>query len=52
VEDDAFFLLWCLWSERNDISFEDCKKSLAELESFFIFHSLYLDNCVSSSLGA
>jgi hypothetical protein len=30
-------LLWGLWREINDISFKDRERSLAELESFFIF---------------
>jgi hypothetical protein len=45
-------LLWCLWRERNDRSFEDRERSSVELESFFFFYSFYLDSCVCSSLGA
>jgi hypothetical protein len=33
-------LLWCLWKERNDRTFEDKERSFEELKSFF-FHSLY-----------
>jgi hypothetical protein len=34
-------LLWCLWREINDISFEDHKKTLDEIKSLF-FNILYL----------
>jgi hypothetical protein len=33
-------LLWCLWREMNDKSFEDCERTLEE-KSFF-FKTLYL----------
>jgi hypothetical protein len=33
-------LLWCLWRERNDRSFEDNERMVAELKSFF-FITLY-----------
>ena len=46
MEDGAFlsceiFVLWYLWSESNDRSFEDCGMTLNELKSFF-FNTLYL----------
>jgi hypothetical protein len=31
------YLLWCLWREINDRSFEDHERSFVELESFFFF---------------
>jgi hypothetical protein len=34
-------LLWCLWKERNDRSFKDRKRTLAELQSL-LFNSLYI----------
>jgi len=40
VEDGPSFLLWCLWREINDISFEDRKRIVVELKSFF-FNFLY-----------
>jgi hypothetical protein len=44
-------LIWCLWRERNDRSFEDQERTLEELKSFF-FHSLFsLDCCLFSSLS-
>jgi hypothetical protein len=35
------YLLWCLWTERNDKSFEDCERTLEEIKSLF-FNTLYL----------
>jgi hypothetical protein len=34
-------LLWRLWRERNDISFEDHERTLKEFTSFF-FKTLYI----------
>jgi hypothetical protein len=34
-------LLWCLWREKNDRSFEDRERTLVELKSFFFFNTLY-----------
>lgn len=31
----------CLWREMNDISFDDCEKTLEEIKSL-IFNTLYL----------
>jgi hypothetical protein len=28
-------LLWCLWRERNDRSFEDSERTTTDLKSFF-----------------
>jgi hypothetical protein len=28
-------LMWCLWRERNDRSFEDCDQTVVELNDFF-----------------
>jgi hypothetical protein len=33
-------LLWCIWRERNDRSFEDNERMVPELKSFF-FKALY-----------
>jgi hypothetical protein len=49
VEDGAFmscdiFVLWYLWRERNDRSFEDRGTTLNELKSFFFQYSLSLDD--------
>jgi hypothetical protein len=30
-------LMWCLWRERNDRTFEDQERTLEELKSFFFF---------------
>lgn len=32
-----FYLLWYLWKERNNISFEDCERMLVEVKSFFFY---------------
>jgi hypothetical protein len=29
------FLLWCLWREMKDISFEDYERTLEEIKSLF-----------------
>jgi hypothetical protein len=42
VEDDPSCLLWCLWREMNDKSFEDRERSLEKLKSLFFFYTLYL----------
>jgi hypothetical protein len=34
-------LLWCLCPKRNDRCFEDCERSLEELEALFL-NTLYL----------
>jgi hypothetical protein len=34
-------LLWFLWRERNNRSFEDCARTLEEIKSLF-FNTLYL----------
>jgi hypothetical protein len=34
-------LLWCFWREHNDKSFEDRKRTLAELSPYF-FSTLYI----------
>jgi hypothetical protein len=34
-------LLWCLWREMHDKSFEDGERTLEELKSLFL-HTLYL----------
>jgi hypothetical protein len=34
-------LLWCLWRERNNISFEDWKRTFEEIK-FIFFKILYL----------
>jgi hypothetical protein len=45
-------IMWCLWRERNDRSFENLERTLEELKSFFLlillfgFFPLYLDNCL------
>lgn len=36
-----FYLLWCLWRERNNKSFEDFERMLVEVKSFF-FNTLCL----------
>jgi hypothetical protein len=28
-------LMWCIWRERNDRSFEDSERTVAELKAFF-----------------
>lgn len=49
VEDDPLAcLLWCIWSERNDQSFEDKETTVADLMFFFLKFlkkPLSLDNC-------
>jgi hypothetical protein len=30
-------IMWCLWRERNDRSFENLERTLEELKSFFFF---------------
>jgi hypothetical protein len=40
VKNGAVLLLWCLWRERNDRSFEDRERMMVELKSFF--NILYL----------
>jgi hypothetical protein len=34
------YLLWCIWRERNDKSFEDREMMVVDLKSFFntLFH--------------
>jgi hypothetical protein len=34
-------LLWCLWREHNDISFENRERTLSELKSL-LFSTLYI----------
>jgi hypothetical protein len=34
-------LFWCLWSERNNLSFKDVTKTSKEILSSF-YHTLYL----------
>jgi hypothetical protein len=34
------YLLWCLWMEINDRSFEDSERTLVELK-YFLFETLY-----------
>jgi hypothetical protein len=41
VEDGAFVILWCLWREMNDRSFEDRERTLKGIMSLF-FNTLYL----------
>jgi hypothetical protein len=36
----VFFLLWCLWRERNDRNFEDRERTVVEQKSLF-FKTLY-----------
>jgi hypothetical protein len=33
-------IMWCLWRERNDGSFENLERTLEELKSFFFFPHL------------
>jgi uncharacterized membrane protein YqjE len=47
-----FCLLWCLWRERNDRNFEDCERTLEELESFFSHTLVSLVSCIYFSLVA
>lgn len=35
-------LCWNIWRERNDRSFEDCKRTMDELKSFFFITLLLL----------
>jgi hypothetical protein len=30
-----FYLLWCIWREINDRSFENCKRMVVDLKPFF-----------------
>jgi hypothetical protein len=35
------YIMWCLWCERNDWSFEDCERTLVDLKALFfktLFH--------------
>jgi hypothetical protein len=34
------YLMWCIWKERNDQSFEYCERTMVELKAFF-FKTLY-----------
>jgi hypothetical protein len=34
------YLMWCIWGERNNRSFEDCERTVVELKAFF-FKTLY-----------
>ena len=29
-------IMWCIWQERNAISFESCERSILEIKSFFL----------------
>jgi hypothetical protein len=29
------YLMWCIWTEKNDQSFEDNKKTVVKLKGFF-----------------
>jgi hypothetical protein len=43
-------LLWCIWREINDRSFEDRERTLEEI--IFIFqHPISLDGCFCLSFG-
>jgi hypothetical protein len=44
VEDEPSCLLWCLWREINDRSFEDRERSLEELKSLFFLYFVSMDN--------
>jgi len=41
VEEVLSCLLWCLWRERNDRSFEDRKRTVVKLKYFFL-NTFYL----------
>jgi hypothetical protein len=43
VEDDPVLfdgLMWCIWRERNDRSFEDSERMVVKLKAFF-FNTLF-----------
>jgi hypothetical protein len=47
-----WYLLDFVVRESNYGSFEDRKRTLEELKSFFLQYCLFLDNCICISLGA